>query len=59
MAHRRGEVEPGLPGFSDADKAHVGQELSDVLLYLIRLADVCGIDLGRAALDKMAHNAQK
>lgn len=55
----RGEVGPNLPGFSHSEKHHVGQELSDVLLYLIRLADVCGIDLGRAALEKLAHNAAK
>lgn len=56
---RRGEVAPGLPDFSAADKAHVGQEMSDVLLYLVRLADVCGVDLGRAVLDKLEHNARK
>lgn len=27
-------------------------QLADVLLYLVRLADACGIDLGAAALDK-------
>ena len=37
----------------------MGEELSDVLLYLIRLADVCGVDLGKAALDKLAQNARK
>jgi dCTP diphosphatase len=42
-----------------AELAHVGQELSDVLLYLLRLADVCGVDLGRAALQKLADNAAK
>ena len=33
-----GEVEAGLPGWSEAKKTHVGEELSDVLLYLIRLS---------------------
>ncbi|KAF6255769.1 dCTP pyrophosphatase 1 [Scenedesmus sp. NREL 46B-D3] len=55
----RGEVPAGLPSFSQAEVAHVGQELSDVLLYLLRLADVCGVDLGSAALHKLAHNAAK
>lgn len=32
---------------------HVGQELSDCLLYLLRLADVAGIDLPEAALKKI------
>lgn len=30
-----------------------GEELADVLLYLVRLADVCGVDLGAAAERKM------
>lgn len=36
----RGEVAPGLPDFSEADRKHVGEELSDVLLYLVRTACV-------------------
>jgi dCTP diphosphatase len=52
-------VAPGLPGFTGAERLHVGQELSDVLLYTLRLADACGIDLAAAALDKLAHNARK
>lgn len=35
-------------------KTRVGEELSDVLLYLVRLADVLEIDLGDAASDKMS-----
>jgi len=53
------QVSAGLPGFSAAEVDHVGQELSDVLLYLVRLADVCGVDLGAAVQQKMAHNAAK
>lgn len=37
----------------------VAEELSDVLLYLVRLADVCNVDLARAVQDKMAKNARK
>jgi dCTP diphosphatase len=56
----RGEkASVGLPEFSEAEKHHVGEELSDVLLYLIRLADVCGIDLSEAVLAKIARNAAK
>ncbi|ONI26725.1 hypothetical protein PRUPE_1G041600 [Prunus persica] len=39
----RGEVDKGLPNWEESDKEHLGEELSDVLLYLIRLADICGI----------------
>ena len=45
----RGEVAPRLPTFTAAERVAVGEELSDVLLYLIRLSDSCGIDLGAAA----------
>ena len=33
----RGEVEPGLADWTDADREHLGEEMSDVLLYLLRL----------------------
>ncbi|XP_031265984.1 dCTP pyrophosphatase 1-like [Pistacia vera] len=55
----KGEVDKGLPNWEDADKEHLGEELSDVLLYLIRLADICGIDLGDAAAKKIVKNAIK
>ena len=37
----------------------VAHELADVLLYLVRLADVLGIDLAAAAREKMRLNAHK
>lgn len=55
----RGEVERGLPGWKEEDKVHLGEELSDVLLYLVRLSDACGVDLGKAALRKLELNAIK
>ena len=51
----KGEVVAHLPDWSSAERHHVAAELSGVLLYLIRLADVCGVDLGRAALNKLAN----
>jgi dCTP diphosphatase len=52
---------------SDADsaalapekQAKVREELADVLLYLIRLADKLDIDLATAAIDKLNINAKK
>lgn len=41
------------------ERARVALELADVLLYLVRLADRLGIDLARAARDKIALNAAK
>jgi dCTP diphosphatase len=42
-----------------ADLAKVGQELADVLLYLVRLADELDVDLAAAARDKIERNALK
>ena len=55
----RHEVQEGLADFTPADKHHVGEELSDVLLYLCALADRCHIDLAKAVQDKMANNEAK
>jgi len=40
-------------------RAEVAHELADVLLYLVRLADVLDIDLADAARAKMAINADR
>lgn len=55
----KGEVARGLPNWSRDDKEHLEEELSDVLLYLVQLAHVCGLDLGQAALSKIVKNARK
>lgn len=39
--------------------AAVRQELADVFLYLLQLADKLGIDLAQAAHEKLAVNARK
>lgn len=40
-------------------REQVSQEMGDVLIYLVRLADVMGIDLLEAAQRKMALNGAK
>lgn len=55
----RGEVPKGLPDWNSDEKEHLGEELSDVLLYLLRLADICDVNLGEAALRKLKKNALK
>jgi dCTP diphosphatase len=40
-------------------KEKVGQELSDTFVYLLRIAEVCGIDLIQAANKKIDLNAKK
>lgn len=44
---------------SDATKEAVAQEMADVLLYLVRLADKLDVDLVEAARRKIALNAIK
>ena len=46
-------------GWSEAKREHVGQEMSDILIYLVRLAEMCRIDLPSAVARKFAVNAQK
>jgi len=53
------EVRQGLPGWTEKEKEHLGEEMSDVLLYLLRLADKCNIDLPNAAVRKIQLNAVK
>lgn len=43
----------------DPLRTRVQEELADVLLYLVRLADVLGVDLSAAAEAKMRKNAFK
>ncbi|KAG2374170.1 hypothetical protein C9374_011007 [Naegleria lovaniensis] len=45
--------------FSEKEKENLRDELSDCLLYILRLSDVCGVDLPTAALDKMKKNELK
>ncbi len=44
---------------TQAQRAEVAHEIADVLLYLIRLADVLDIDPVAAAHEKIGLNAQK
>lgn len=55
----KGEVEPGLKNWNDQEKKHLEEELSDVFIYLIRLADSCNVDLTKAALEKIEQNRKK
>lgn len=43
----------------DARRTGIRHELADVLVYLVQLADQCGVDLRAAALEKMELNAAK
>jgi NTP pyrophosphatase (non-canonical NTP hydrolase) len=34
-------------GYDEKDDMHIGQELADVAIYTVRLADLCGVDLDK------------
>lgn len=53
------ECQVGLPAWTEPQRTALGEELSDVLIYLCRLADRCEIDLGKAVIDKMDKNCKK
>lgn len=55
----QGEVSEGLPGWSQSQRESLSHELSDVLIYLLELAEKCHVDLPRAVLAKMELNAKK
>ncbi|WP_255987447.1 nucleotide pyrophosphohydrolase [Chitinolyticbacter albus] len=42
-----------------ARRVPVEEEMADVLIYMLRLADVLGVDVEAAIADKMAKNARK
>ena len=44
---------------SDERKIEIGHELADTFVYLLRIAEVCGIDLIAAANAKIDLNAKK
>jgi len=50
---------PGLPGWTDDEREALADELSDVLSYVVRLADVTDIDLPEAFLRKVEKNRAK
>lgn len=43
----------------DPLRRRAGEELADVLLYLVRLADVLDVDLGAVATSKLADSAER
>jgi NTP pyrophosphatase (non-canonical NTP hydrolase) len=40
-------------------REHISEEIADVLLYLLQIADQTGIDVEQAVRDKLAKNALK
>jgi dCTP diphosphatase len=59
LEHFQWLTETQSANLSEGNKAEVGEELADVLLYLVRLSDTLGVDLLDAALRKIDKNALK
>ncbi|XP_020669188.3 dCTP pyrophosphatase 1 [Pogona vitticeps] len=53
------EAPEGLPGWTVSEREALSDELSDVLIYLVALADKCHVDLPAAALRKIDKNRLK
>jgi NTP pyrophosphatase (non-canonical NTP hydrolase) len=51
--------ESQLAHHNAANKEHIADEVADVLLYLLQLADHCTIDLPQAVANKLVKNAIK
>ena len=59
MEHFQWLTEKQSAELSPEVKQAVGEELSDILLYLVRLSDKLGVELREAALLKLEKNAVK
>ena len=44
---------------SSSESEHVKEEMADIMIYLIRMADKLNIDLEKAVADKIVKNAEK
>lgn len=53
------EADSHTAGSDPATAEAVREELADVALYLVRLADVLGVDLNDAVTSKLQRNAEK
>lgn len=59
MEHFQWRTAAESGALDDAARREVAHEMADVLLYLVRLADVLGIDLADASREKIGLNALK
>ena len=59
MEHFQWRTAAESSALDDPARREVAHEMADVLLYLVRLADVLGIDLADASREKIGLNALK
>ena len=59
LEHFQWITESGSTNLPPEKLAKVSEEIADVLLYLVRLADKLGVDLAKAGHQKLEINARK
>ena len=59
LEHFQWLTEEQSSSLSNGDLAAVAEEIADIQIYLVRLADRIGVDIGSAVEDKLAVNANK
>ena len=59
LEHFQWLTEEQSSSLSTEDLAAVAQEIADIQIYLVRLSDQLGVDVGSAVEEKLAINAEK
>jgi dCTP diphosphatase len=59
LEHFQWITDQEIPEHVAGHRAEVAEELADVMLYVVQLADVLGISLAEALRDKLALNAKR
>jgi dCTP diphosphatase len=59
MEHFEWLTEEQSLNLGDKSREQVALEMADVMIYLVRMADRCGIDLDKSVKQKLLLNAQK
>lgn len=56
FCHLVTEVGEAYSALDSGDKAEIGEELADVAIYLLGIAEICDVDLGEHVLKKLEKN---
>lgn len=56
ICHLVTEIGEAYSAIGSGDKLEIGEELADVAIYLLGIAEICDIDLGEQVLKKLEKN---
>lgn len=59
LAHMEGEFQELTEAMTTGDRKKVGQELPDIVIFCMRLADAYGVDMAESLTRKIERNAHK